>query len=283
MTDRIDNNLNFLSAEEWRDFFAPFSHIVLVGNSEAADPGELQKLFPATALFVFFNKVYKVLDGEFDKASMLVSRSGTMGANIVYRREVKDVLRFFPTQNFLGVLNVRIAGPEKLSPESAFEHARVRHLDLTGQLGGRYPDGKIATSGFAVALWLRSLDLPANIVLAGFSAKRSAKWKVFDVHDWTFEQIYLRICARRNELAMLGPSDTDRVSMLSKALPEVAPIEILIETTNVVADRLDGANEQIDRLISITKLQRSLLAWFQRIRPKTRKQRYLSRQKNNSN
>ncbi len=239
---------------------------------------ELQKLFPPTTLFVFFNKVYKVLDGTFDRQSMLVARSGMMGANIVHRREVKDVLGFFPTSHFLGVLNVRVAASENFSPGATFEGAHVKHLDLTEQLQGRYPGGKIATSGFALTLWLRSLDLKADVALAGFTAKRSAKWKVFDVHDWTFEQVCLRVWARHNEIKMLGHGEDNRAAALSRMLPDIDPLEITMESAAVLADRLDGANEQIDRLTSATKLQQNLLAWFRRIRPKTRKQRYLAKQ-----
>ena len=53
----------------------------------------LSRALPETSLFVFFNKVYKVLDKSFDRPSLLVARSGTSGANIVHRKEVKDVLQ----------------------------------------------------------------------------------------------------------------------------------------------------------------------------------------------
>jgi hypothetical protein len=271
--------LNMLTVEEWKALLARYSHIVLVANSEAADLGKLRKDLPETALFVFFNKVYKVLDRPFSGNGVLVARSGVMGANIVHRREVADVLRFFSGEAFLGVVNIRVAPEENFSPEERFEGARTRHLDLTQILGDLYPAGKIATSGFALALWLADLRLPGKILLAGFSAKRSEKWKVFDVHDWTFEQIFLRLFARMGSIDMLGGVDASPYSALAKRFPQVPPVEIAMTAAEVLSERLDNANGQIDRLMSVTKSIRAIENFFRRFKPKTRKQRFLEKSK----
>jgi hypothetical protein len=271
--------LNMLTVEEWKALLARYSHIVLVANSEAADLGKLRKDLPETALFVFFNKVYKVLDRPFSGNGVLVARSGVMGANIVHRREVADVLRFFSGDAFLGVVNIRVAPEENFSPEERFEGARTRHLDLTQILGDLYPAGKIATSGFALALWLADLRLPGKILLAGFSAKRSEKWKVFDVHDWTFEQIFLRLFARMGSIDMLGGVDASPYSALAKRFPQVPPVEIAMTAAEVLSERLDNANGQIDRLMSVTKSIRAIENFFRRFKPKTRKQRFLEKSK----
>jgi hypothetical protein len=271
--------LNVLTVEEWKALLARYSHIVLVANSEAADLGKLRKDLPETALFVFFNKVYKVLDRPFSGNGVLVARSGVMGANIVHRREVADVLRFFSGEAFLGVVNIRVAPEENFSPEERFEGARTRHLDLTQILGDLYPAGKIATSGFALALWLADLRLPGKILLAGFSAKRSEKWKVFDVHDWTFEQIFLRLFARMGSIDMLGGVDASPYSALAKRFPQVPPVEIAMTAAEVLSERLDNANGQIDRLMSVTKSIRAIENFFRRFKPKTRKQRFLEKSK----
>lgn len=278
MSTDQSQDFRFSLLEEWRAFFSPYSHIVLIGNSEAAQPEQLRQTYPSTTLFVFFNKVYKVLDAGFDAPCLLISRSGTMGANIVHRREVADVLKFFQTDRFLGIVNVRVDGSETLSPASAFNGATVRHLDLRDILGQTYPSGKFATSGFALTLWLLGLGLPGKVVLAGFSAKRSDKWKVFDVHDWNFEQIYLAVRARRGDITMLGRYEATPIETLMKAMPDVAPVEILAEANEVLARRLDDANQQIDKLMSITKLERSVYNFFASLKPKTRKQRHLAKQ-----
>lgn len=271
--------LNVLTVEEWKALLSRYSHIVLVANSEAVDLGKLLKDLPETALFVFFNKVYKVLDRPFSGNAVLVARSGVMGANIVHRREVADVLRFFSGDDFLGVVNVRVAPEENFSTEDRFEGAKIRHLDLTQILGDLYPVGKIATSGFALALWLADLQLPGKVMLAGFSAKRSEKWKVFDVHDWTFEQIFLRLFARMGSITMLGGVDASPYSALAKRFPQVPPVEIAMTAAEVLSERLDNANGQIDRLMSVTKSIRAIENFFRRFKPKTRKQRFLEKSK----
>ncbi|EJC80467.1 hypothetical protein Rleg4DRAFT_2097 [Rhizobium leguminosarum bv. trifolii WSM2297] len=270
---------NFLTPDAWKALLSRYSHIVLVANSEAVDLEWLRSELPETALYVFFNKVYKVLDEPFVGHSMLVARSDVMGAHIVHRREVADVLRFFSGDDFLGVVNIRVSVEENLSESGRFEGAQVRHLDLAQMLVGVYPIGKIATSGFAVALWLADLQLPAKILLSGFSAKRSEKWKVFDVHDWTFEQIFLRLFARMGSISMMGGVDASPYSALAKRFPDVPPIEIAMTAAEVLSERLDNTNTQIDRLMSVTKFIRSVDNFFRRFKPKTRKERFLEKSK----
>ena len=274
-----DGGFNFLAPDAWKALLSRYSHIVLVANSEAVDFERLRSELPETTLYVFFNKVYKVLDEPFVGNAVLVARSGVMGANIVHRREVTDVLRFFGGDDFLGIVNVRVAAEENFSEESRFEGAKTRHLDLTQILGDLYPVGRIATSGFALALWLADLQLPGKIVLAGFSAKRSEKWKVFDVHDWTFEQIFLRLFARMGTISMMGGVDASPYSALAKRFPQVPPVEIAMTAAEVLSERLDNANGQIDRLMSVTKSIRAIENFFRRFKPKTRKQRFLEKSK----
>lgn len=274
-----DGGLNLLTPEAWKALLSRYSHVVLVANSEAVDFERLRSELPETALYVFFNNVYKVLDEPFAGHSVLVARSGVMGANIVHRREVDDVLRFFAGDDFLGVVNIRVSPEENFSEESRFKGAKARHLDLTQMLGDLYPTGKISTSGFAMALWLADLQLPGKILLAGFSAKRSEKWKVFDVHDWTFEQIFLRLFARMGSISMMGGVDASPYSALAKRFPDVPPIEIAMTAAEVLSERLHNANGQIDRLMSVTKSIRAIENFFRRFKPKTRKERFLEKSK----
>ena len=141
------------SAEDWRSLLERFSHIVLVANSDAVNLPRLRAELPAgTTLFVFFNKVYKVLDAPFTGNALLVARSGTMGANIIHRREVADVLKFFSGDGFLGIMNLRVSDEERLSPAADFGGAPAGHVDLAGFFSDFYPAGKMPTSGFGLAL-----------------------------------------------------------------------------------------------------------------------------------
>jgi len=266
-------------ADAWRAFFNRYSHIVLVANSEALDPQSMRTEFPGDTLFVFFNKVYKVLDDSFPGHAILVARSGMMGANIVHRREVDEVLKFFTSDKFLGVLNVRTAPEERFSPVDAFKGATVMYSDLETLMSGHYPPDKIPTSGFALVAWMRELQLTPKIVLAGFSGKRSARWKVFDVHDWTFERTFFRLLAQRGIITSAEHAGPSRFDLLTGHFPDVKNEEIQAAINDALSTRLDHALTLIDGLMSLTKWQRALDQAFRKARPKTRKQRALDRQK----
>nr|WP_246451073.1 3-deoxy-manno-octulosonate cytidylyltransferase [Rhizobium paranaense] len=256
------------TADEWRSVLAAFSHIVLVANSDAVDIGSLQQQFPSSALFIFFNKVYKVLDRPFHGHSLLISRGQPRGANIVYRGEVGDVVKFFPKEYFLGIMNIRLGREEKLNPAADFQGAPTGHLDLVGFCSDFYTEGKTPTSGFAMALWLSDLKLPGAIVLAGFSAKRSEKWRVVSVHDWTFEQTFLRLFARLGKIVIHGGVSLNPYIRLAERFCEVPPAEIALAAAEVLTERLGNTDAEVDKLISLTNVIRSTDNFLRHLRPK---------------
>nr|WP_082960259.1 3-deoxy-manno-octulosonate cytidylyltransferase [Rhizobium leucaenae] len=256
------------TADEWRSVLAAFSHIVLVANSDAVDIGSLQQQFPSSALFIFFNKVYKVLDRPFHGYSLLISRGQPRGANIVYRGEVGDVVKFLPKEHFLGIMNIRLGLEEKLNPAADFQGAPTGHLDLVGFSNDFYTEGKTPTSGFAMALWLSDLKLPGAIVLAGFSAKRSEKWKVVSVHDWTFEQTFLRLFARLGKITIHGGMSLNPYIRLAERFSEVPPAEIALAASEVLSERLGNTDAEVDKLISLTNVIRSTDNFLRHLRPK---------------
>ncbi|RAX41416.1 3-deoxy-manno-octulosonate cytidylyltransferase [Rhizobium tropici] len=256
------------SADEWRTILAGFSHIVLVANSDAVDIAGLQAQFPETALFVFFNKVYKVLDRPFHRHSLLISRGQPRGANIVYRGEVGEVVKFFPREYFLGIMNIRLGPEEKLNPAADFQGAPTGHLDLVGFCSDFYTEGKTPTSGFALALWLSDLKLPGAIVLAGFSARRSQKWRVVAVHDWNFEQTFLRLFARLGKITIHGGVALNPYIRLAQRFSELPPAEISLAAAEVLSERLGNTDAEVDKLISLTNVIRSTDNFLRRLRPK---------------
>jgi hypothetical protein len=108
------------AVEEWKSLLAEYSDVVLVANSDEVDIEELKRRFPDTTLFIFFNKVFKVLSEPFTRHSMLFSRSGTLGANLVKSGKVDKVLPYFDTRTFHGVVNIKAGPNEQLSPASDF-------------------------------------------------------------------------------------------------------------------------------------------------------------------
>lgn len=256
------------NAGEWREVLAAFSHIVLVANSDAVDIAGLQAQFPPTALFVFFNKVYKVLDRPFHGHSLLISRGQPRGANIVYRGEVGEVVKFFPKEHFLGILNIRLGAEEKLNPAADFRGAPTGHLDLVGFCSDFYTEGKTPTSGFALALWLSDLKLPGAIVLAGFSARRSQKWRVVSAHDWNFEQTFLRLFARLGKITIHGGVSLNPYIRLAERFTEIPTAEISLAAAEVLSERLGNTDAEVDRLISLTNVIRSADSFLRHLRPK---------------
>ncbi|MFC0807480.1 3-deoxy-manno-octulosonate cytidylyltransferase [Ensifer sp. P24N7] len=259
---------NLATPEQWRALFSRFSHVVLVANSDEVSVKELQEEYPGTALFVFFNKVYKILDEQFSGNSLLISRAQPRGANIVYRNEVADVVKLLASQKFLGIMNIRLAEIERLNTSADYLGTPTGHLDLVGFCADFYPKDKVATSGFAMALWLVNQSLPAEIVLAGFSAKRSDKWRVVNVHDWTFEQVFLRLFARVGKLTMHGSRPANSYMTLASRFPELPAAEISATIAEVLSLRLSQTDAQVDKLISLTNAFRSIDEFLRRLKPK---------------
>ena len=255
------------SPVEWRRLFSPYSHIVLVANSAAVDVPALPAQYPPTTLFVFFNKVYKVLDRPFEGHALLVSRGQPRGANIVYRGEVDEVLSFFARAHFLGIMNIRFNAEERLNPAADFRNAPTGHLDLPGYFDDLYTAGKTPTSGFGLALWLSEFRLAATIVLAGFSARRSEKWRIVSAHDWSFEQVFLRLLARFGKIAVHGGVGANAYAGLSARFPEIPPADIALAAAEVLSERLSNTDAEVDRLISLTNIIRSADSLLRRLKP----------------
>ena len=259
--------------EQWKALLSRYSHVVFVANSDAARLDSLVEELPETALYVFFNKVYKVLDRPFAGNALLVARSGSAGANIVYRREVADVLRFFPTRQFLGIMNMRGNASERFSPAGDFGFDRVGHLDLAGHFNGFYPANRIPSSGFALAVWLSELSPDCKIILTGFSARRSDKWKLFHQHDWTFEQVVLRLFIRLGKFGCSEAPEENPYAAIQRRFPGVTSYDIAVSAAEVLSERLEGANHEIDGLMSVTKFNRAIHRFSRWLKPKTRKQK----------
>jgi len=259
---------NLTTAAQWRELFSPFSHIVLVANSDEVNIKDLQAAYPDSALFIFFNRVHKILDQPFTGRALLVSRAQPNGANIVYRREVADVLRLFSPDRFLGIMNIRLAAAERLNACADYLGAPTGHLDLTGFCAELYPADKVPTSGFAMALWLVEQKLTAEVVLAGFSARRSEKWRVVAVHDWTFEQVFLRLFAKAGKLTMHGGLPPSSYARLASRFPELPPADISSTIAEVLSSRLSQTDAQVDKLISLTNVLRATDQFFRRLKPR---------------
>ncbi|MFD2239407.1 3-deoxy-manno-octulosonate cytidylyltransferase [Aureimonas populi] len=263
------------TVEEAVAFFERYETIVLVANSDVIDIGALRGAYSGDTLFVFFNKVYKVLSKPFEGEAVLVARSSPAGANIVYRREVDDVLRLLRGPRFQGVLNLKAGPQEVLSPAGEFGGVQVAHVDLAGTMEGFYPVTHVPTSGFALALLLSERCMGSRIVLAGFTARRSAKWKLFYDHDWTFEQIVLRLLFRsgRLEPAPGAARVEGALDAIARRLPGVTAEDVSLVAGDVLSERLESAHMGIDALMKVTRVQQRFDGWVRALKPRTRKEK----------
>ena len=88
------------SGADWQAFFSSFSHIVLVANSEEQKVEDIRAEYPPTALFVFFNKIDRVLKAPFSGNSLLVTRSNQAGSELVYRNILGRMVALLPHPAF---------------------------------------------------------------------------------------------------------------------------------------------------------------------------------------
>ncbi|BDA84816.1 3-deoxy-manno-octulosonate cytidylyltransferase [Aureimonas sp. SA4125] len=263
-----------VDADGWASFFAGYGDIVLVANSDKVDMAALCAQFGPGALFVFFNKVYKVLSAPFGGAALLVARSSEAGANIVYRREVETVVGYFRPPGFTGILNLKAAASERFSGADEFAGSAAGFLDLSRHFEGFYPRGRLPSSGFALALWLAEQRLPGRISLVGFSGQRSQDWKLFRIHDWTFEQTVQRLLAQTGRISLVGDEAPEGdLARIARRFPEIAAQDIVLVASDVLAGRLNEADTAIDGLLSVTRWQRVLRRNLLLLKPKTRKQK----------
>ena len=261
-----------VSADDWRVYFTAFPKVVLVANSDAADISSLRERHGDEVLYVFFNKAYKVLSSPFEGRALLVARSSPAGANIVYRKEVSEVLACFAPGSLDGILNLICGGEERPSPPSDFGGPKVGWFHAEPVMAGFYPGTHLPTSGFALAVFLSDV-MPGRVVLEGFSAVRSARWKLFNDHDWTFEQTVIRLLGRTGRLIVPGLPCESPLARIANRYPDIPVETIALTSEEVLTSRLASANQAIDRLFQLTRLSAGVDGFLRRLKPKTRKAR----------
>ena len=255
----------------WARWFGAYDRLVLVANSEAVSRAALEAM-PEGTLFVFFNRVFKVLDAPFARPSVLVARCSIAGPNVVHRNEQGSVLGLLAGDAFHGVLQLRAAPHEAFGEAAAFAPHPVARLDLSGWFDGVYPPGDVPTSGFALAAWMMAFEAAPPVTLAGFSAERSDRWKLFDDHDWAFEQVVLRSLASGGRLERVpAAGEAWPLGAMMDRLGAAAPDPAVVAA--VLSERQRGTNVMLDRVWSMMKPIRTLDRAFRRLKPPTRKER----------
>lgn len=263
------------TTEQWQQFFSVFSHIVLIANSDANQIETLRRSYPDTTLFLFFNKVDKVLSAPFQGNTLLVTRSNQAGSELVYRNILDRMVALLPSPGFRGVMNLRADCREAMNRVEDFGDVPAGLLDLAAYFEEFYPLDHNASTGFAMAVWLCEHVAGPKIVLSGFTAQRS-KWKLFHIHDWTFEQTCLRLLALKGRLEMIGASVRNSYALLANHFPFLTNEDIAFGVAQTLSLRLENTNRNVDKLTSITLPFRLLYNGFHSLKPKSKKERILA-------
>lgn len=254
-------------------FFASFDAIVLVANSRDAAEALTAPGLGERPLFVFFNRVYRIIDKPFTRDCILLSRSSPVGSSLVYRKELDDVVRLLKGPGFHGILNVRLEEREVLSKPEEFKGNPIGYLDLVEWSQRIYPLGRrMPSTGFGAAVWLAQQDLGKPIALSGFSGVRDGQWRVYDGHDWTWEQIVLHLFYKKGMLQNFKSGkfyDDWPVDTFLEAFPQVDAFEFAGTAAEVLSHRLAGTNRVIDSIFSALKIQLAVRDFIRSIRPRS--------------
>lgn len=269
--------LGLRTEAEWSAFFYGFETIVLVANSDDQRLGDILRDPPPKPLFVFFNKIDRVLDAPFPHDCALVTRCNTAGAEVVYRRRLPGMMRLLPAPYFKGVINLRAASRERLNRPNEFDDIPVGFLDLADFLESFYPAQHTASSGFAVATWLKHVRPDIDLRLTGFSGERGFKWKVFHIHDWAFEQTALRLMEKAGLLCNDVTREADPFPAFFRHFPQLDRPGARDEALLVLSEKLEKANKRIDKLISATAPLRLFYEGWRAVKWKSKKNRVLDK------
>lgn len=262
---------------EWRSFFAAYDTIVLVANSDEQQLRAILADPPPNPLYIFFNKIDRVLDAPFAHDCILVTRCNTAGSEVVYRGRLPSMLRHLPSPHFKGVANLRAASRERLNRPEEFGGIEAGYIDMAAFLERFYPSEHTASSGFAMAAWILHLLPSVRIRLTGFSGERGFQWKVFHIHDWTFEQTALRLMSLAGMVENDVPRETDPFPAFLRQFPQIDGEQVQSETLLVLREKLEKANKRIDKLISATAPLRFFYDGWRVIKWKSKKNRVLDR------
>ncbi|MBA3447450.1 MAG: 3-deoxy-manno-octulosonate cytidylyltransferase [Pseudaminobacter sp.] len=248
---------------DWPAFFRCFEAIALVANSAATDLDQHVGACPPNTLFIFFNDVTRVIRDRFDRHAVLVARSGLNGSAIVRKNKIDGLVNRFDPERFQGVINLRTLAIEQFDPPESLVAFTFARLDLIEFFARTYPAGKTPSSGFAVAVWLQTMALERTIFIIGFTGMRTERRRVFDSHDWTFEQTALRLMARKGRLIVQARDHLaaeDGLARIQETIPDASLEEIAMVAAEVLSDRVNNLSHFIDRLWTVTRVSRWISA-----------------------
>ena len=264
MPDDID-----LLAPGLAELFRPYSAVALMANSEGLDVEAVCAALPADTLFVFFTSA-RVLSRPFRRDALLCHRMKNADRTIQGDRKMRRARTLFADGRLkaeIGLFAGR-AGNEKPSASLPARSDKVDFLiDAHGLLKDWYTAGKTPTTGFALAIWLSAAVPSVTIYLCGFTGVRGADFRMRTMHDWTLEQIILRLLYGKGRIVPFArPKETDMGAAVKHFLPDIGDADIALVAANVASDRLNALDVLIAKLWSLASVPLAITNFTDRLR-----------------
>lgn len=242
---------------DWIAFFSRYETIALYANASGVPVGSP----PPGSLAIVFNRfVVPGLDLS-GTPTLLIVRNAHDGIALVARGKFDAIWGKFGDDTPDHAVRLT-ASPDVEDGPSHHLPIPTVELDLRHHFTGRYPSDMVPSTGYAVASWLADLRLDARIELVGFTGVRSETNRVSYIHDWTFERASLAAHASAGRLHGVALQDTTAMDALAAVHPDVPRAELAERFAAALQERALGTDFQVDRLLSATKLGRTLAgAW----------------------
>lgn len=250
--------------------FARRDLIALVANNEALDIEAVHRSLPEGTLFVFFTGCEKILTRKFEGEAALCHRLVTPDRFLKAPKYFRMAYSLLPDRLAaeVGIIADRgtSAGPRPQAPRRS---GLVPHLiDFDFEFAGFYPEGRMPTTGFALALYLLEKCPSAKVCLCGFSGVAGLRYTVYPEHDWTFEQTLIQLFARSGRLLRTDgtPAAAGPLNSIAQRYPEFGADLVALTASQVLASRFTGMERQMAHLWKQTRLRRTLNNAWRRIR-----------------
>ncbi|TPP10789.1 hypothetical protein [Rhizobium glycinendophyticum] len=239
---------------DFKQILAGYDVIALVANNERIDVEQLATQMPERTLFVFFTGCEKILRRRFERDSALCHRLRNE-TTFLKGQKYFDMAHSLLPENLKATVGV-IAGSGKAVVS---EKPRQRQTNLTPflidfdyEFPGFYPEDRMPSTGFALAMWLIEHCRDAKIALCGFTGVAGVKYSVYPAHDWTFEQTLLELMNLDGRLFRAEdrhkPGSGGSFARIKARYPQFSDAQIGLVASQVLASRFTGMEWQMAKL-----------------------------------
>lgn len=256
----------------FKSLLESYEAVAVVANSDAVDLSAIVAAMPDRTIYIFTSHSAKVLKKPFDRDSAVVHRMYDRDTHVARRKTLERLFQVLPksvVKGEFGLYSDFVDAPDKEANAGHRSEAPPPVIDMDATVAGFYPRGRLASTGFVLALWLARNVTASRVYLCGFTGVRGDRLPNSPIHDWTLEQTVLRIFYRTGRLFRFEETGTpsDRLSRLQKRFGPVPDMDLALIACDVVDGRVSGADAQIAHLWSANRLLRGISQGLKSLRP----------------